>query len=62
MPKKTDSATINPIVIEVNGAVLWDGSGKELLTIADMDGDNCEEIVVWLPLGPQVEMWGEKKN
>ena len=62
LAEKNGQRYINPIVIDVNGAVLWDGSGKELLTIADMDGDNCEEIVVWLPIGPQVEMWGEKKN
>ncbi len=62
LAEKKGQRYINPIVIDVNGAVLWDGSGKELLTIADTDGDNCEEIVVWLPIGPQVEMWGEKKN
>lgn len=49
-------------MIDTNGKVLLDGSNKELLTIADMDGDTCDEIVVWLPIGPQVEMWGEKKN
>ena len=49
-------------MIDINGAVLFDGSNKELLTIADMDGDNCEEIVVSNPAVPQVEIWGEKKN
>ena len=62
LAEKKGQRYINPIVIDVNGAVLFDGSNKELLTIADMDGDNCEEIVVSNPAVPQVEIWGEKKN
>jgi len=62
LAEKKGQRFINPIVIDVNGAVLWDGSGKELLTIADMDGDTCDEIVASDPTVPQVEIWGEKEN
>ena len=40
----------------------WTAAIKELLTIADMDGDGCEEILVFDPAVPQLEIWGEKKN
>lgn len=61
LAEKKGQRFINPIVIDINGTVLWDGSGKELLTIANMDGDTCDEIVAGNPAVPQVEIWGEKK-
>ena len=59
---KKGRSYVDPIVIDINGAVVWDGNNKLLLTIADMDGDACDEIVVGNPAVPQVEIWGEKKN
>ena len=71
LAEKKGKSYINPVVLDINGAVLWDGSGKVLLTISNMERDVCDEdaegpcpdaIVVGNPAVPQVEIWREKKN
>lgn len=54
---------LNPIVVDADGRLLWsikDGTSNTMfLTIDDMDGDGREEVVVFNPQVPQVEVWGE---
>ncbi len=61
LAEKKGQSYLNPIVVDVDGKVLWVGSGKRLLSIADVDGDDCSEIVASNPSVPQVEIWGEGK-
>ena len=62
LAQKQGRRFVNPIVIDVEGKVLWDGSSKTLIGIDHMDGDVCEEIVASDPSVPHIEVWGEVKG
>ncbi|NBC18244.1 MAG: hypothetical protein GVY18_13115 [Bacteroidetes bacterium] len=63
LAEKQGRRFVNPIIVDADGNVLWDGtSNTVLLTIADVDGDASCEVVVYNPQVPQVEVWGEDKG
>jgi hypothetical protein len=62
LAEKQGRRFVNPIIVDADGTLLWDGSGTVLLLVADMDGDVCCEVVVYNPQVPQVEVWGEDKG
>ena len=49
---------VHPVILDAEGSLLWDGSGRVLLTIGDREADLTERIVVFNPQIPQVEVWG----
>ena len=58
---------INPVVLGVVNIAdytiwrcLWDGKGKALIGVTQMDGDDCKEIIVSDPAWPRVEIYGKK--
>jgi len=46
---------VNPVLIDADGSLLWDGSGRVLLAMGD-DGAN-HRVVVFDPEIPQIEIW-----
>lgn len=60
LAEKQGRRFVNPIVMDVDGVVLWDGSSKTLLGIAQMDADVCEEIIASDPIAQQIEVHGKK--
>lgn len=60
LAEKQGRRFVNPVVIDVDGAVLWDGTSKTLLGIAQMDADVCEEIIASDPIAQQIEVHGKK--
>jgi len=60
LAEKKGRRFINPIVIDVDGVILWDGTSKTLLGIAQMDADVCEEIIASDPILQQIEIHGKK--
>ncbi len=61
LAEKKGQRFIHPVVLDVNGTVLWDGSGTILLTVANMEADvdaEEEEVVVYNPAMTRVEVWG----
>ena len=53
---------IDPLVLDTNGQVLWQAAGKSLLGVLQMDGDVCEEIIVYDPTDNRLEVHGEDKK
>ncbi len=64
--KRSRRRFLNPVVLAVDGLDflvwqrIWDGNGKALLGVAQMDGDDCKEIIVSDPAWPRVEIYGKK--
>lgn len=53
---------LNPVILDADGNLLWEGPGKSLLTVSNMEADITCEVVVFNPqgpTGPQIEIWGE---
>lgn len=63
LAQKNGSHFLHPVVLGVDGTVLWDGNNTVLLTVANMEADvdaeeEDEEVVVYNPAMKQVEIWG----
>jgi hypothetical protein len=53
---------VNPVIIDTEGSLLWDGSGRVLMAIDDRGADLTERMVVFNPQVPQVEIWRADNN
>jgi len=57
---KAGNRFVDPVVINPNINTFWSEEGKRLLTVADMDGDVCYEVVLGNSRERQVEIWKKK--
>ncbi len=55
---KTGRGYMHPIIIDIDGNVLWDGSNKILLGVAQFGGDESMVIIIADPFVPQIEVYG----
>lgn len=62
LAQKKGQRFVNPIVMDITGAVIMDGTSNTLLGIMQMDGDICEEIVLSNPDVPQIEVYGKQDS
>jgi hypothetical protein len=53
---------VNPFIIDAEGSLLWDGSGRGLLAIDGIGTDITGTIAVFNPQVPQLEIWRAENN
>jgi hypothetical protein len=49
---------MHPLIIDLDGNVMWDGNDKILVGVAHVGGDESKEIIVADPLVPHIEVYG----
>jgi hypothetical protein len=48
---------VHPVLVDADGSLLWDGSGRVLLAVGDDGAGATDRIVVFDPEIPQIEIW-----